>query len=87
MQGLKKIVSSKNEVFVKKVFDGLKEYMVTSLTGDNVSRISKAILKNKDLGRFEIKGTNSIDEYGYNAFEADEKSLEELVRTLFYDKI
>lgn len=90
MQGLKKILmdkSKENESFALDVFNGLQDYMVTNLTGKNVSRISKAILKNKDLGEFHIKGTSAVDDYGFNAFTVDKHSLADVVEKLFYDEI
>lgn len=90
MTGLKEVFieqSGENESFAMDVFNGLSDYMVTNLKGKNVSRISKAILKNKDLGQYEIKGTNAIDDLGFNAFTADSDSLAEIVVTLFYDRM
>lgn len=90
MTGLKEVLieqSEENESFAMDVFNGLSDYMVTNLKGKNVSRISKAILKNKDLGQYEIKGTNAIDDLGFNAFTADSDSLAEIVVTLFYDRM
>ena len=90
LKSLKKIVSQKtekNQQYPLDLFDGLEEYMVTTLTGNNVSRISKAILKNKDLGQFDIKGTNAIDDYGYNAFTVDQDSLNDTIIELFYDRV
>lgn len=90
MSGLKKAVSKKTEKdkkFPIKLFRSLKDYMVTTIDGNTVSKISKAVLKNKYLGRFEIKGKSKIDDYGYNAFYYDQKSLDDVVRKLFYDEV
>lgn len=89
MKGLKEVLmeqSKENESFAMDVFNGLEDYMVTNLKGKNVSRISKAILKNKDLGQYRIEGTNMIDDLGFNAFTVDSDSLADIVITLFYDK-
>lgn len=90
MKSLKKVVkkkTEKNQKYPLNLFEGLEDYMVTTLTGNNISRISKAVLKNKDLGQFEIKGKNAIDRYGYNAFTIDKQSLNEVIIELFYDRV
>ena len=43
--------------------------------------------KNKYLGTFKIKGKNKKDDYGFNAFYPDQKSLDEVVRKIFYDEV
>lgn len=90
MASLKDIVINKtkaNKKFPVKLFKSLGDYMVTTLRGSDISKISKAVIKNKYLGKFEIKGKSKIDEYGYNAFYYDQKSLDNVVRTLFYDEV
>ncbi len=90
MKGLKKVVgekTEKNSRFPLKVYRGLDDYIITSIAGSDVSKITKAVLKNKYLGTFNIKGKSKIDEYGFNAFYPDQKSLDEVVRKLFYDEV
>lgn len=90
LSGLKDVVSKKTESdkkFPVELFKSLDDYMVTTLDGNAVSKISKAVLKNKYLGRFEIKGKSKTDKYGYNAFYYDKDSLNEVVRKLFYDEV
>lgn len=90
MKGLEKNIrerSADDETFALSLFDGLKDYRVTNLNGNNISRISKAMLKNKNLGEFHIDGTSAIDDYGFNAFTVNRDSLEQVVRDLFYNKI
>lgn len=90
MAGLKNIFTKQtktNKSFPVDVFKGLDDYMVTSLSGDSVSKISKAVLKNKYLGKFRIKGHSKIDRDRFNAFYYDQKSLDEVVRKLFYDEV
>lgn len=89
MNGLKKVVDKKTEKdpkFPHKVYNALSEYMITSMSGGDTSKITKAVLKNKYIGTFKIKGKNKRDKYGYNAFYPDKKSLNEVVRKLFYDE-
>lgn len=87
---LKKIIKEKtddDQDYAQTIMEGLKDYEVSTLTGNNISRISKAILKNKDLGEFNPNGTNAIDKYGYNAFTVDEDSLNEIIIKLFYNRV
>ena len=90
MASLKDIMINKtkaNPKFPVKLFKSLDDYMVTTLRGNDISKISKAVIKNKYLGKFKIKGKSKIDEYDYNAFYYDQKSLDDVVRTLFYDEV
>lgn len=90
LKGLKNVLIEKceqDESYALDVFHGLEDYMVTNLKEKNVSRIAKAILKNTDLGEHQIKGTNAIDDYGFNSFIVDESSLEEVVIEMFYNKV
>ena len=90
LKGLKKRVgeeTDRNPKFPLKAYRSLDDYMVTSIAGSDASKITKAILKNKYLGTFKIKGKSKIDDYGYNAFYPDKDSLNEVVRTLFYDEV
>lgn len=89
MKGLKKVVAKKtktNKKFPVQVFRDLNDYMITTIAGSDVSKIAKAVLKNKYLGSFKIEGKSKVDEYGYNAFYPDKKSLDSVVRKLFYDE-
>ena len=59
MKGLKELVSKrtdKNPEFSLDVYRDLHDYMITSMSGEDASMITKAVLKNKYLGTFEIKG-------------------------------
>ncbi len=90
MKGLKKVVGEKtatDKKFPIKVYRGLNDYMITSMAGSDASKITKAVLKNKYLGTFKIKGKTKVDDYGYNAFHPNKKSLNEVVRKLFYDEV
>ena len=90
MSSLKDIVTKltkANAKFPVQLFKKLDDYMVTSLRGNDISKISKAVMKNKYLGKFEIKGKSKIDEYDLNAFYYNQKSLDDVVRTLFYDEV
>ena len=90
LKGLKTLVAEKtdkNQRFPLQAYRKLNDYMVTSLSGNDASKITKAVLKNKYLGTFKIKGKSKTDDYGYNAFYPDQKSLDEVVRKLFYDEV
>lgn len=90
MKGLKKLVgerTDKNPQFPLNVYRSLHDYMITSMSGEDASKITKAVLKNKYLGTFKIKGKSKKDDYGYNAYYPNKKSLDEVVRKLFYDEV
>ncbi len=90
MKGLKKVVDKKTEKdprFPLKTYRKLDDYMITSMSGNDASKVIKAVLKDKYLGTYKIKGKNKIDHYGYNAFYPNKKSLNEVVRKLFYDEV
>lgn len=90
MKGLKELVgekTDKNSKFPLDVYRDLHDYMITSMSGNDASKITKAILKNKYLGTFKIEGKSKKDDYGYNAFYPKKKSLDEVVRKLFYDEV
>lgn len=74
----------KNESYGLESYHRLDEYMVSSIADNQASRILKALLKNKDLGNFQIDGESYTDEMGFNAFNINQESLEETVRQLFY---
>lgn len=89
LSALKSILMEKcrqNESYAMELYDGLSDYMVTDMTEKDFSRITKAILKNEDLGELQIEGTNKTDDMGFNAFTPDKDSLADAVIQLFYDK-
>lgn len=90
LNALKPILMNKckqNESYAIELYDELSDYMVTNMTKKDISRITKAILKNEDLGELQIDGTNEIDDMGFNAFTPDKDSLADVVIQLFYDKV
>ncbi len=90
LKDLKKKVgekTDKNPGFPLQAYKNLDDYMVTSIASNDASKITKAVLKNKYLGTFKIKGKTKVDDYGYNAFYPDKNSLNEVVRKLFYDEV
>lgn len=79
--------SKADETFPVDLYQSLSDYIVSDLSNNEISRISKALIKNEDLGTIKIKGTNSVDEYGFTAFNIDKKNLEQVMIKLFYKKI
>lgn len=87
MSDLKKKLRAKcsaDNSYPVKIYESLGDYMVTSLTSSKFSKIAMLVLDEKDQGELHIKGTNSVDDLGFIAFEPDEESLNEVIATLFY---
>lgn len=76
-----------DETYALDVYDALQGYMVTNLTGNDCSRLAKALLENESLGTLEIKGEISEDYLEYSEFIPDQASIDELVTNLFYDEM
>lgn len=90
MNGLREIMKEetlKDSRYPIKMYRSLKDYTVSTMSSSSISRISKAMIKNKYLGRFEIEGTSEIDDYGFVAFTPNRKSLDDIVIKLFYDRV
>lgn len=77
--------TNQDSSFPLDLYDDLSEYAVTSLSKNDISKISKALLKNEDLGTFNIEGESSLDDYGFLQFIPDEKSLDNIIVKLFYE--
>lgn len=77
-----------SEKYILDFYDALGDYMYTNITKKQISKIAKAVLKNKDLGQFAFEGEVTFDEEtGFDEFYVDEDNLAEVVRELFYDPV
>ena len=76
-----------SERFVLNAYKDMDSYMVTDLSGNDCSKIAKAILKNDYLGNMEISGTVGEDHLGYATFEPDHESIRDIVIDLFYERL
>lgn len=76
-----------DEGFVLDLYDALGDYMVTSLTGKDCSKLAKAMLSNEYLGEFQIEGTSAVGRLDYKEFTVDEDSLRDVVIDLFYERL
>ncbi|MDO4200329.1 MAG: LCP family protein [Clostridia bacterium] len=89
MSAAKDIIMEKckeDETFVLDLYDSLGDYMYTNIRKNQISKIAKAVLKNEDLGEFEIEGENEYnEETEYVEFYPDEDHLAETVIRLFYE--
>lgn len=79
--------ASQDDGFVLELYDALQDYMVTTLSGKDCSKLAKAMLSNESLGELQIEGESSLDSYGYNQFIADDDSLADAVIELFYERV
>lgn len=76
-----------DEKFFRGLYDALEDYMVTSLTGKDISKLAKAFRSNEFFEPPEIEGEVIHDEFGYSQIIADEDSVAEDVLQLFYEKV
>ena len=79
--------SKADEGFAWKIYNTLTDYMQTDMTGNDFSKIAKALIMNEDLGTLEIKGDFQVDELEWVEFIPDEDSLNEIIRTLYYQEV
>lgn len=77
---------AEDESYVQEVYNALEDYMVTTLSGNDCSRLAKAMMENEPLGTLEIEGAISEDYLGYSQFIPDEDSLADTVIRLFYNR-
>jgi anionic cell wall polymer biosynthesis LytR-Cps2A-Psr (LCP) family protein len=78
---------SEDETFVLDLYDALQDYMVTTFTKKDCSKLAKAMLKNESLGEVSIEGEITTGRFGYREFIPDADSLQEVIIQLFYEKV
>jgi anionic cell wall polymer biosynthesis LytR-Cps2A-Psr (LCP) family protein len=78
---------SEDETFALDLYDALQDYMVTSFTRKDCSKLAKAMMKNESLGEVNIDGEITTGRFGYREFIPDEDSLQEVIIQLFYEKV
>lgn len=76
-----------DEVFFRELYDALSDYMVTSLSGKDISKLGKALRSNEYLDPPKIDGGRTIDEFGFVRLDLDADSLADAVLQLFYEKV
>ena len=80
-----KLMSDEN--FFRGLYDALGDYMVTDLTGKDISKLAKALRSNEYFEPPKIKGEKSWDESGFSQLDPDEESVAEAVLQLFYEEV
>ena len=74
----------KDEEFSVTVYKKIQDYMVTSITLGNATRLGKVLSESEDLGKETIRGEETTGEDGYIEFHPDKASIKELaVKYLF----
>lgn len=76
-----------DEKFFRGMYDALGDYMVTTLSGKDISKLAKAFRSNEFLEPPQLDGEISINELGYKELHLDEESLADAVLELFYEKV
>lgn len=76
-----------DENFMLDFYDALSDYMVTSLTGKDISKLAKAMRSNEYLEPPQIEGEIGHDDFGFKQFFPDAESVGEAVLELFYEKV
>ena len=71
------------------LFGGMKEYIVSDLTVDEISYMTSeyAGYSFDDNDIFTMEGETEVREEGYEYFHPDEESLKELIIQLFYNEV
>ncbi len=80
-----RIMSDEN--FFRELYDALGDYMVTSLSGKDISKLAKALRSNEYFDPPKTEGEITLDEYGFRRLYINEDSLAEAVFQLFYEKV
>lgn len=73
--------------FSLEFFNSLEDYMVTSFTPKQFSRLTNTMINYEDKGRLEPEGESVVGRFNYNEFTIDQENLTDLVIELFYDKV
>lgn len=76
-----------DETFFRSLYDALKDYMVTSLTGKDISKLAKAFRSNEYFEPPVLEGERTMDEFDFWRLTLDEDSLTNAVLDLFYEKV
>lgn len=76
----------KNPDIAGTIEEKLGSYAYTDMTGQDINRISNAIVNYESKGMLHIDGELTEDEFGWAAFRADKNSIKHAVVTLFYEE-
>ncbi len=76
-----------DEKFLRSMYDALSDYMVTSLSGKDISKLAKAFRSNEYFEPPEIKGEKSRDDLGFTQLTPDEEDVANAVLKLFYEEV
>ncbi len=77
----------KDETFFRSLYDSLGDYMVTSLSGKDISKLAKAFRSNEYLEPPKITGETSVDRFDTIMLTPDEESVAAAVLELFYEEV
>lgn len=76
-----------DEKFFRSLYDALGDYMVTSLSGKDISKLAKALRSNEYLEPPQIEGETLVDRFGSDQLIPDEESVAAAVLELFYEEV
>lgn len=76
-----------DETFFRSLYDALGDYMVTSLSGKDISKMAKALRSNEFFEPPEITGVKAYDDVGFKEVIPDEESVAKAVLELFYEEV
>lgn len=76
-----------DEKFLRGMYDALSDYMVTSLSGKDISKLAKAFRSNEYFEPPELTGNSIVSELEFRELYLDEDSLADAVRELFYEEV
>lgn len=78
---------SKDEAFAADLYKALQDYMVTTVSLGDISRLAKTYLDCEDKGSVSISGETYVDRFGYNAFTPSQEDIKKIVTTLLYTPV
>ncbi len=87
LDALKPMIREKfmeDAAFPLTLYESLEAYMVTNITEQKFSKIALLLAKEQDVGSLKIEGESAEGDSGFVEFEADQKSLEQVIAKLFY---
>lgn len=86
LEGLSQKLTDMSDEDIIKGYDAMFDYIVTDIGSKTMTKLVDKLQAYTQLDTLTIAGTSYLDEEGCNAYCLDEKSLEQAILTLFYNR-